>query len=160
MVLPDLPPGRLRISESVLDKLVIAEACQVPGVLDVHGWMIAAALGGVAGGVAGFVEGGPVGAVVGGAVGSALGGATARLIQEQHHQRRYFEMGVDRPTVHLRLTGAFGEDLQVLADEVRRRVGEAIEGLTGLAPGRIDIEFVEVAASPVQPRRKPQPKLP
>ena len=155
MVLPDLPPGRLRISESVLDKLVIAEACQVPGVLDVHGWMIAAALGGVAGGVAGFVEGGPVGAVVGGTVGSALGATAAHLLEHHQHRRRYFEAGADRPTVHLRLTGAFGRDLRAVAEEVRRRVAEAIEGLTGLAPSRIDIEFVEVAPSPARLRPGP-----
>ncbi|GIV58744.1 MAG: Asp23/Gls24 family envelope stress response protein [Bacteroidetes bacterium] len=155
MVAPDLPPGRLRISEAVLDKLVIAEVHQVPGVIDVHGWMIAAALGGVAGGVVGFAEGGPVGAVVGGTVGSAVGATAARIVEHRRQQRRYFEAGADRPAVRLRLTGAFGEDLHALAETVRHRVRQAVEEATGLTPSRIDVEFVEVAPAP--PPRRHQP---
>ncbi|GIV60492.1 Asp23/Gls24 family envelope stress response protein [Rhodocaloribacter litoris] len=140
-----LPEGRLRISEAVLDKMVIAEAQQVPGVVDVHGWLLGAALGSVAGSVVGFVEGGPIGAVVGGTMGSALGATAGHLIEQHRDQRRLFEVGKARPSIRLRLTGAYGADLRAVAASVRQRVRETVTTLTGLDVARVDVEFVEIA---------------
>lgn len=144
-----LPEVRLRISEAVIDKLVIAAAHEVRGVVDVHGMMLGALLGGMAGGTLGFLEAGPLGAAVGAPAGSMIGAAAGHMVSQMQGQHTFFEDTA--PSIHLRLTALFGTNLAAVAEAVRAEVARTIAERTGLQTGVIDIEFVEVVPAPAVP---------
>ncbi len=138
------PGGRTRVSEAVIQKVTIAEAHAVEGVVDVRGLVLGALVGGVAGAAIGLVHGGPSGAAFGAPAGSLAGAAVSSVVQSQLNRRSLFDVSTHRPDIILKLTAQYGANLQDVASRVRSRVRDSVFQEIGIDAKTIDVEFVEI----------------
>ena len=151
------PPGRLRVSGTVLDHVVTLAAGGVHGVLSTESVAGGAALGGAVGGAVGLVQAGPVGAAVGASVGSAAGAAAAHALRGRRRAAVLADVeGGAAPALHVAVVARYGRDLAALAAEVRSAVEAALREAVGFVPGPVVVEVVDVV-DPAAPLPRPAP---
>ncbi len=142
--------GRTRISEAVLDTIVMTTARSVGGVVDITGVRRGVLMGGVVGGALGFAGGGVSGAAVGAPVGGAVGAAAAHWMQRREGTYHDTSAPVD---VQVRLSARYGADLVHTARLVRERVRAAARAMAGIELGQVEVIFTRVVAPADSPAR-------
>lgn len=81
------------------------------------------------------------------AIRSVFSGAGGSEAGEDPTLGVYAEVGEGEATVELTMAVEFGRSVPRVTDAVRRNVIRRVEGLAGLAVGRVDIEVVDVVAN-------------
>ncbi len=137
----DSSAGRTRVSDAVLDKVVLTAAREVRGVVDITGLARGAVVGGLIGGAVGFAGAGAGGAAMGAPVGGAVGAAAAHWAQRR---KPAFNATDETPDVQVHLSARYGADLVRVAQAARERIRDATRAMAGMELGTIEIVFTRV----------------